>query len=183
MNIRNKKINNFSFSKISSNRGIALLFSIMLATIFLTIAIGVLNISVKELNFSASTKDTNNAFFAADTGIECALYNDKSSIDFFRKEWTTQRPKGIDCFGDTINFTGGYPSFNFSIDGLGSNSNSCVKILVEKIEKDAGLVATRITSKGYNFGAGENCTSSVLNRVERVLELNYDNSNSIILPP
>ena len=43
-----------------------------------------MNISLKEIKFGTSARDTNDAFFAADTGAECALFNDKSTqTNFF----------------------------------------------------------------------------------------------------
>jgi Tfp pilus assembly protein PilX len=150
----------------NNKKGIALLFSVMLSAIFLTIALGVLNISVKELNFSTSGKDTNNAFFAADSGVECALYNDKSGSTTF-----TGTDSTIDCFGTSYPLS---PTFDFNINiGLGSNGNSCAKVNVSKTFDGNDIVtATTITSKGYNIG-DSNCTSSNTNRVERVLEVNY----------
>lgn len=157
MNTRNKKKN---------KRGIALLFSVMLSAIFLTIALGVLNISVKELNFNTSAKDTNNAFFAADSGVECALYNDKTSVAAF-----TENGEIISCFGKEIKLEGVFPNFLFRIFSLGSNNNSCAIVTVAKPFKE--VVLTTITSKGYNIGDSSDCTSLNINRVERVLEVNY----------
>lgn len=154
--------------KIKNNKkGIALLFSIMLSAIFLTIALGVLNISVKELNFSSSAKDASNAFFAADSGVECALYNDKTGSTTFTVAGGT-----IDCFGTSYTLS---PSFGFNITRLGSNNSSCAKVNVSKTfdsNTPPNVISTIITSKGYNLGDSD-CTSSNINRVERVLEVNY----------
>jgi len=168
MNTKNKK--NFK-------KGIALLFAIMLSTIFLTITTGVLNISVKELNFSTSTKDTNNAFYAADSGIECALYNDKSGSTFFVDQAAEEIGATADftCFQSSISLNGTFSEgFSFIVSGLGSNNNSCAKVSVSKITDsvDPTIIVTKIISKGYNIG-DENCESSNTNRVERVLEVSY----------
>ncbi len=183
MNFKNKKINSFLFRKVSSKKGIALLFAIMLSTIFFTIALGVLNISVKELNFSTSAKDTGNAFFAADSGVECALYNDKSGSDTFTGENISTAT--INCFSNEIKLNSSKDdtsqSFIFNITGLGSNGVSCAKVTVVKkfdISVDplvpSVVTSTKITSKGYNIGGdNENCDSKNTNRVERVLEVNY----------
>ena len=39
----------------------------------------IMNISYKEIIFSTDAEETNEAFFAADTGAECALYYDRSN--------------------------------------------------------------------------------------------------------
>ena len=72
-----KKIN---FKKIKKDRGFVLLFAVTLAAIFLSIALGISQVALKENNFSTSAVDTNNAFFAADSGAEQVLYNDFKSI-------------------------------------------------------------------------------------------------------
>ncbi|MEI7765198.1 MAG: hypothetical protein WCI93_01275 [bacterium] len=153
------------------NNGIALLFSIMLSAIFLSIAMGVLTVATKELNFSSSAKDTNNAFFAADSGTECALYSDRADINAFMNIGDNV----FSCFGMSLNLNNNFPDYSFVIGGLGSNARSCVKVSVLKTidPKDPTVaLSTKIISKGYNIG-DENCDSSNGNRVERVIEVNY----------
>ena len=70
------------FNQIKNNRGFVILFAVTLASILLTISLGVSNIALREIKFSTSAKDTNDAFFAADTGTECALFNDKPPTRF-----------------------------------------------------------------------------------------------------
>ena len=191
MKIKNKKINKLLFKKEPLNKGIALLFTIMLSTIFLTMALGVTNIATKELTFSSSAKDSNNAFYSAESGIECALYNDKATSTFFLDpnqgvdindpanveiNGGSVNLSGFSCFGNPVTLTGDFPNFSFVISGLGSNSNSCAKVVINKIidrsVDSAIVVSTKITSNGYNIG-DDNCDYSGLNRVERVLEVNY----------
>jgi Tfp pilus assembly protein PilX len=178
MKIKNIKINSFIFSKNISQRGIALLFSMMLSAIFLTVAIGISSIAAKELNFSTSSKDTNNAFYAADTGVECALYNDKADILAFVDTNSTGQ---INCFGNVFTLKSQNEidllNFSFSMSGLGSSGNSCVKVnVIKQLDVTAEpyvVTSTKITSKGYSLGEGEECTSSVMSRIERVLEVSY----------
>jgi len=64
--------------EIKKNKGFVILFVVTLSSILLAIALGAANIALKEIKFGTSAKDTNNAFFAADTGAELALFNDKT---------------------------------------------------------------------------------------------------------
>ena len=175
MNIKNKKINKLLFREVSSDKGIALLFTIMLSTIFLTMALGVTNIATKELAFSSSAKDSNNAFYATESGIECALYNDKSTSTFFTAN-SVNDPASFSCFGSSVGLSGGFPEFNFVVSGLGSNNNSCAKVkIVKTLDTSVTppvVVSTKITSNGYNIGDSD-CNYTGLNRVERVLEVDY----------
>ena len=177
MNIKNIKTNMFYFDKISSKKGIALLFAVMLSAIFLSIALGVSSIALKELNFSSSAKDSDNAFFAADSGVECALYNDKLDSTVFIEKGEPV----IFCFGvnryEVKNSIGETSmDFSFNVSGLGSNGQSCVAVDVLKtIDRSTDpmtILSTKITSKGYNLGR-DDCSWNGENRVERVLEVNY----------
>ncbi len=156
-------------NKIKNNKGFVILFAVTLASILLTIALGVANIAFQEVVFGTSAKDTNNAFFAADTGIECALSNDKSSSVSFVESGGSGN---VSCQGGTITLNGGYPFWDFNITGLGSNGASCAKVTVDKTDSSV----TTIISKGYNIGDAS-CASVNSDRVERELKTTYYTSS------
>src|SRR3990167_808385 len=136
--------------KIKKNKGFVILFAVTLSSIIFTISLGVANIALKEIKFGTSAKDTNDAFFAADTGAECALFNDKSSSNSFVESGGTG---SVECLGDTFPLNGSFPSWNFVLSGLGPEEKGCAKVTVSKdnITK-APLVLTNLISKGYNIG-------------------------------
>ena len=70
-------------TKKNKERGFVILFAVTLSSIILSIALGVANIALKEASFSTSARSTNNAFLAADTGAECALFHDRLIDSFF----------------------------------------------------------------------------------------------------
>ncbi len=150
--------------KIKKNKGFVILFVVMISSIILAITISVANISFKEIKFSTSAKDTNDAFFAADTGAECALFYDKLSENKFPTEGPAQI---ITCANISITPTFSAGVYNFIIANLGSTGQSCVKVTVDK-----SVSPTVIISKGYNVGDAS-CNSSSSSRVERQLELSY----------
>ncbi|MCX6757405.1 MAG: hypothetical protein NTZ44_00775 [Candidatus Nomurabacteria bacterium] len=143
----------------STKSGFVLLFVIILSTIILSITFGISNIALKEVLLTVSGADSNNAFFASDAGVECALYLDRSSASPFVTD-------GIppDCANIHVNnISSVFPVFDFQID-IGS---SCAKIKVTKPTDPTGF--TQIISKGYNY-----CNNTFgHNVVERVLEVNY----------
>jgi hypothetical protein len=154
-------------------KGVVLVFAIILSVILFTFAAGVLNIATKELNFSTSAKDSNNAFYAADSGVECALENDMSTKHVFLDP-AGDPPPDIDpvaCFGDDNISSTPYPKFEFILLDLGPGGQACAKVLVEKNFDLLG--STRITSKGYNMGSVNNCDQTGLNSTERVIEVIY----------
>ncbi|MFA6076917.1 MAG: hypothetical protein WC735_02475 [Candidatus Paceibacterota bacterium] len=109
---------------LQSNRGFVMLFAVTLSAILLTIAIGVANIAFREVKFSTNARDTNDAFFAADTGAEYALYN-----------YDSLSPDSFTTIPDIV--------------GLGSLGQSCAIVTVDKrISNDPDNDV--IISKGYN---------------------------------
>src|SRR3989344_7971821 len=154
-------------AKLKRSGGFVLLFAVTLASILLAIALGISNIALKEVNFSTSARNSNDAFFAADTGAECALANDKSTDDSFVDSGSCQ----VQCLGGNISLDPcAPPSWSFTVAGLGSNGANCAKVDVFK--EDSAPYTTTITSRGYNIGDGA-CDSSDPNRTERKLELTY----------
>lgn len=159
--------------KTKNNRGFAILFSVTLSAIILGIALGVTNIALKEIKFSTSAKSTNEAFFAADTAMECALINDKSTSDIFTVSGGAQ----ITCNNTPITLDGSYPFWTFTMLGLGTTGDNCAKVSVFKDEPFPPAdppepVITTIISKGYDKDDGS-CNSSDPNLVEREIEITY----------
>lgn len=152
-------------------RGFALLFTVMISSIILSIALGVSSIAFKEVKFGTSAKEANDAFFAADTGVECALANDKFTSNTF----VSSGGSGVvTCLGSNIALSdASYPSFGFVVSGLGSDNDSCAIVTVYKdAASNPPNVITEIISKGYNFGNAA-CTSASPNRIEREVKVNY----------
>lgn len=117
-----------------SGSGFVLLFAVTLAALLLAIALGVTNIAFRELKFSTNARDTNDAFFAADTGIERALFLDKN--------------------GNAVDG-------EFSIPRLGGRNQSCVRVTVTKTINPP---AVKIISKGYNIDIGCAPTGNAVER-------------------
>ncbi len=140
--------------KIQNNKGFVLLFAVTIASILLAIALGVANISYNEVRFGTSARGTNDAFFAADAGIENALFLDKAG---------TYAPTGP-----------------VVISGLGGGGQGCVIVTVNKTNP----ALTIITAKGYDTGGGTAgaCNPSVTS-IERHLQTTYSVSISTPPPP
>lgn len=164
--------------EIKKSKGFVLLFAVTLAAIFLSIALGVADITLKEINFSTSVKNSNNAFFAADTGAECALYWDSSTStnNIFGGGGDAS---SMTCADQMISLQqDSSSSWSFDVNNLGIAGYACAKVTVTKtFSSDTPPVAlsTSIVSKGYNIGsggAGGTC-SPTSNAVERELDTNY----------
>ena len=62
--------------------GFAVLFSVMLASFLITLGISIFSISLKEIMITTSTRDSQIAYYAADSARECVLYADVKKGSF-----------------------------------------------------------------------------------------------------
>ena len=168
--------------KLKNKSGFVLLFAVTLSAILLAIALGVSNIALKEINFSTSARDSNEAFFAADVGAECALYEDKNNK--FPAQ-TTNPNLSISCNNNavpTFSTSGTTSTYGFTTLALGNTNKSCVKVTVFKEWfADTSIVNTLITSRGYNLGGDGSCADTSSRLVERELDVRYGTHRNIAL--
>ncbi len=152
--------------ELQKKEGFVMLFAVTISAILLTIALGITSIALKEIKFSTNARYTNDAFFAADTGIECAFMNDKSSSTIF-----ISSPSGtMSCAGNNVSVTKNNLSsiWTFTITNLGSQSQSCANVTVDKSTPNTVV----IISNGHNDNLNSNCTLGP-NTVERQIKSTY----------
>lgn len=141
--------------------GFALLYAVLVSSILLAIGLAIFNITIKELLFSSLGRDSQFAFYAADTGAECALY-----WDFIESAFATSSASNIECANNVIEGMGGggygAPSI-FTIDF--SPEPYCVTVSVTKYEIPKRTI---IESRGYNT-----CDTANPRRVERAIRVIY----------
>ena len=149
------------------NKGFTLFIAMIVMGTLLLIASGVIGLAVKQALISASGRESQHAFYAADTGIECALY------------WDVQSPTGssafspstgsiIECNRDSNNLdnrwvVGG--AYTSTINRLNFLPDPYCAIVV--VTKDL-LGGTKIESFGYNT-----CDPLNPRRVERAVRAIY----------
>lgn len=143
-----------------SNKGFVALFTVLIAAVILSMAVGISNIALKQILLSASATDANKSFYAADSGIECTLYSDLkvNPSEFIPGQTSFQ----MSCAGQTVQvleFTLGY--FAFEVD----YGDSCSEVTVDK----TNIVQTEVISTGSNMACGVQSSR----RVERVIRVTY----------
>lgn len=136
----------------SSKKGAALLMAVFMASIMLSVGLGVYQRTYKELYFASFWKQAQIAFAAADAGFECALY-----WDLHRTGATS-----ANCFGSLV--PGWNPSANTSVN-FSITTPFCVTV---EITKNAIAPFTTIQSRGLNT-----CDSVSPRVVERGLRIDY----------
>ena len=152
----------------TDNKGYTLLFAVIMATLVLTVAIFIVSVSRKQFILSSSARDSTYAFYAADSGAECAILH--------LNDFSTTTEVNIQCNGLTLiakptwRFDPSEPYYeaksgqsatttffmpvvvNAAQDPGLPAGNSCVWVNVGYNFNQAGNQITIIESRGYNIG-------------------------------
>ena len=171
----------------NSQRGFTLLLAALVASIVLALGAAIFSIAQKQLTLSAIGRDSQFAFYAADTAAECVLY-----WDFRHRYFGTSTPANFDvetlkCDEECLYSSGGvcsdvpghsasYPytmttqQMDLFADVTGGPF--CAQVSVEKsIDPDSGSVRTVIHADGYSTNCTAILTSS--RALQRSVELHY----------
>lgn len=138
-------------------KGFTVLYSILITSAILSASLGVYNVVFKQLQLASIGRESQRAFYAADTGLECALYWDIRKRSF-------SPGNTIKCAGSNIVLAEVRNTFSFEIQ-LDGSSPTCAKVFVDK----SASPATKIDSSGYNSG----CNLNNPRLVERSLRATY----------
>jgi hypothetical protein len=155
-------------------KGYTLLFTVLVVSIILAITLGISRISYTEIALSSVSREGAIAFFAADTGYECALYHDLSTNPFVfpASQQFTCLAGGV---GTIYDATSQIHEFFLEV-----TPNSCAQVFVEKDfeHPDTGDSLTRVQSLGYNRSCPEVTSGNVITDptvVQRAVEIYYLN--------
>ncbi|MBX4189373.1 pilus assembly PilX N-terminal domain-containing protein [Candidatus Parcubacteria bacterium] len=133
-------------------RGITLFIAMIVTATLLLISTGIVTLAVREAKISSTARESQHAFYAADTGIECALY------------WSAKSPvvagSTITCNNTVSPVFNGYP---FTFDVNFSPDPYCATVT---IARSGGQ--TTIESRGHNT-----CDTTNSRRVERAVKVTY----------
>jgi len=161
---------------LKNEKGFVALFTVLLTSVILAMAIGIASISLKEIVLSSAASEGSLAFFAADSGIECALYWEMNTQD--------ELSPNLNCNGRSPEPTPSQPVFGpvsstdptspetyyFSIP-FGENGNLCADIVVKRGVTEVAGVSTLIESKGSNTPCDDRTNNP--KRVERAIRVTY----------
>lgn len=177
--------NFFQKSVVQKNKGYTLLFAVLVSSIVLAIGISILNISKKEFLLASSARESTSAFYAADSGLECAMFNNKAGYI------STTSPYSVSCVDVTKTFQVDFSAINPSpatsanpataFFDLKLNDSTCAIVQIDKYYEPSATpgnfrLRTRIISRGYNVGWNEaagKCNEPSPRRVERALRFTF----------
>lgn len=171
----------FNITKKQKNSGFAMLYASLIGSLVLAIGLAILNVTIKQITLASAGRESQHAFYSADTGVECALYlergggNDACGDGVFgnpdRLSYCTTDPDGqafkYTCAGQNVNLIGVPVSTTdgvvstFSVTDGQSGENICFNVSVTKKTGENPV----IESHGYNT-----CDTNSTNRFERAIE-------------
>ena len=145
-------------------RAFTLLMSVLISSILLAIGYEIYNLATKEVTLSSAGRESQFAFFAADSGVECALWAD-AQLDAFS---TTSPVAELDC-GTAVspltrNIVGTDYITTFQLTLGNGPSTQCVDVVVTREDPKK----TRIESYGHNT-----CNVNSSLRLERAIRVTY----------
>jgi len=173
------------FDLKEKKKGFVVLIAVLLAGIFVVIGASILLISIKELELASGGTQSQYAFYAADTGLDCAFYWDLRHHAFATSTHSVE-PDTLYCNGVDVTSVSGW-EYKTNIDGFGPSTDfrgntifyirdlypndasrdDCVMVWVTK-DNQSGVYHTYIQSRGYNT-----CDENNPRRVERALRATY----------
>lgn len=170
----------------------SLFVAVVIMGVLLFISFAAVNIAVRSTISASLGRESQYAFYAADAGLECAIYWD--SVPVGGSAFATSTPGSVTCAGQTMvtgsdisgtttnAFVGGglddltkrTSTFGFDFSQVTGAKPYCVIVTVTKSYKDKmpidgyeETLETYIKSRGYNT-----CDSNA-RRVERGIEVTY----------
>lgn len=147
-------------------RGFTLLLAVLVSGILLALGFAIFNIVSKEVILSSSGRESQFAFYAADTGVECALYWDYQADAFSAESTDIPACGGLDLntYEKTDDGFGNITTtFSFSLGDAVNYPCADVEVL-----KEADTLVTTIIASGFNT-----CVITNPRRLERTIQVQY----------
>lgn len=181
-------------ARSQKHKGFSLLLAVLMGSLILSVGLGIFNLTFKESIISASGRESQYALYAADSGIECALYYDVGKntgsgatepnfapYSILTSQKLAAMPYGgpLVCNGVTVTLDPAWPgeqtsttmsttTFKYNLPA-DTYSQPCVSVSVSKAKRPTDTATTTfIQARGYNT-----CDTSNPRRVERGLFIRY----------
>ena len=157
-----------------------MLFTVLIVSLILTIAIGISNLTLRQAILSNLAKDSGIAFYQADAGVECGMYQDAILGNFPYETGDTPSvapPNTFECGDQTMTLdtlvsnqdTSSTNNYRYvPEESLRESTQPCFTISFDKRQAalpEGGYSAVR--SSGYS-----SCAQSP-RQVERLLQVTY----------
>lgn len=177
LHITRKFIRMVIMTNQSTKQGFVILIAVLVSTLVISIGAFIASIALKELALSSSGRESQIAFYAADSALECALYQDLR-VESFAASGTAPGPANVYCDGKVTPISeqngdavSSQTFFELSFrlpDELDDLNSPYARVRVTKSNIGTINDKTVIEAQGYNT---KNASST--HRVERALQVIY----------
>ena len=152
-----------------TQKGFTLFVAMVVTGTLLLLATGIINLAIKQSFIARAGYDSQLAFYAADTGMECALFWDvKNPAGSGQSAFATSTGSTINCNRDASNPLNEWVVGGSSVSTINKITflpdPFCAIVVVTK--NDNGT--TKVESFGYNT-----CDATSARRVERAVRATY----------
>lgn len=150
----NQSIHFQKFHITKPHKGFVILFTILISAIIMVIGLGMYSIATRQTVLSSTAREAQYAFYAADAGIECALY--AQSLDNAGGSPIIIEAGGtgsFSCGGSQISIITGSGDFSdpyvfrMMVDPI---KNTCAQVSIFDVTVN-NFAARRVISQGYNI--------------------------------
>jgi hypothetical protein len=148
-----------------NEKGFTILLAALVTSLVLTLGISIFSVAQKQVILSSLGRSSQYAFYAADTGAECALYWDVR-FDYF----SSTSPSGITpaCDGAALVLTGAPGALPYTMGFEFEPNGYCSQVSVTKSATDPKTI---IHADGFSTPCAEISLSG--RSLQRSVELSY----------
>ncbi|OGG45217.1 hypothetical protein A2673_02375 [Candidatus Kaiserbacteria bacterium RIFCSPHIGHO2_01_FULL_50_13] len=147
-----------------AERGFTLLLTALVSAIVVSLGISIFSLSQKEIILSSIGRESQFAFYAADSSAECALYLDIRHASF----GSTPPASPPTCDGQTLITSGHSLILPYTVTFQYAPNGLCADV---RVTKNSIHPRTLINADGYNVPCGEVSTSP--RALQRSVEMRY----------
>ncbi|MDZ4227110.1 MAG: hypothetical protein U1D26_01385 [Patescibacteria group bacterium] len=160
-------------------RGFTLLLAALIASIVLALGSSIFSIAQKQVTLSSIGRDSQFAFYAADTAAECALYWD-FRYGYFATSTIEGIPEPVSCDGQPMDASGRSDAFPYTMTSQPMDlftsasppSDLCAQVTVTKsLDDTTGAIRTVVHANGYSTSCATITTNP--RALERSVQLHY----------
>ncbi|HEY0011194.1 MAG TPA: hypothetical protein VGB97_04815 [Candidatus Paceibacterota bacterium] len=152
-------------------RGFTLLIAILLASVALVIGLALADVAYKQVVLSSTARNSQIAFYRADSALECALYYDQQFAFFNDKVGTSLSCEGVTIPTTKTDLADGGVKTTFTIPCPAGGRSASVAVY-----KQVSSFCSTVGIQGRNclYASGFNtCSVTDPNRFERALKAVY----------
>lgn len=143
-----------------------MLFTVLVISIILSISLGISDITYKQTLLSNLTKNSQLAFYQADSGVECGLYYDLTQGQLPSGTRVDEAPLQIACGGNTASLVTNQSNTDYFVyqEDIG-DTRPCYSITFDKTFSTS--TKNIVSSRGFS-----SCQANA-QQVERGLSVSY----------